>query len=64
MGMSRAALSRETGLDLAYLERIEADVVQAPSWFTVVLIADALGAELEEFRPGVKPPPKKGKATA
>ena len=47
-GMSLTELAKRTGLDKAYLHRLEAGERDNPSWRTVMLIARAL--ELSERR--------------
>lgn len=55
-GLSLAQLGERVGLAKAYLWQMETGRRPAPSWDTVVRLADALGVSVEEFRRGATGP--------
>jgi transcriptional regulator with XRE-family HTH domain len=50
-GLTRNALAVRAGLDPAYLMRLEAGTVKAPSFDAVCKLADALGVSCDDLRP-------------
>jgi transcriptional regulator with XRE-family HTH domain len=56
-GISQAELARRSGVDQAYISRLEGGKAKDPGWTTITAIAAVLGISLDELAAADRPDP-------